>query len=303
MVWIYHSCYLDPLFHAAPWSVDPVLLSTAKYGYLVVPLFFMISGFVIASSALRRSRLQFASARLWRLFPAFSLCLAVTIVVLVLEGRPPSFKVLLANLTMLPRIFGQPYIDGVYWSLMFEIIFYAYVWIFLLGASFESRLRIFVVLWLIASLVHAWHPLPGKVLLILDWAPYFAVGCFCWLYLRNRRHLDAALLGLTVTGASVVAAAQTQHDPLVASLVVAALAGLFIWMIGVQVSPRLHSLAIVLGAMSYPLYLLHNEFGGWVTRTSGSFVLSFGIVVSSCYLVTVFESRIRNTFRPTTRSS
>jgi len=111
MVWVYHCCYLDPVFHNAPWSVDPILLGVAKYGYLGVPLFFMISGFVIANSALGRSHLQFAAARYWRLIPAISVCLAATGIVLVLQGDPPysgiSSKLNIDSAPLWPTIFGR----------------------------------------------------------------------------------------------------------------------------------------------------------------------------------------------------
>jgi len=185
---------------------------------------------------------------------------------------------------------------------MFEIIFYAYVWLFLLGEKFESRLRVFVVAWLLAALLHACFQLPGKVLLVLDWAPYFAVGCLCWLYRSSRRPLDAALLGLASISASIVSALQTQQNPLVTGLIVAAVAGLFPWMIRVRVPRRLQSLAVTMGAVSYPLYLLHNEFGGWMTRIVGSFALSFFVVALSSYLVVLLESRIRSKFRHVSKS-
>ena len=126
-VWLYHCCYLDPVFHEAPYHVAPTLSSFARYGYLGVPVFFMISGFVIAASARGRSRLGFVRARAIRLYPAFLIALIPTLIALTASGQTISWSQLLANLTMVPRIFKYEYLDGVYWSLMFEILFYAYV--------------------------------------------------------------------------------------------------------------------------------------------------------------------------------
>ena len=54
----------------------PELIPFAKYGARGVSLFFVISGFVIAYSAVGRSTQDFAIARITRLYPGFLICMA-----------------------------------------------------------------------------------------------------------------------------------------------------------------------------------------------------------------------------------
>jgi peptidoglycan/LPS O-acetylase OafA/YrhL len=52
----------------APW---------ARYGFLGVPIFFIISGYVIAYSA-ERTAAAFAIARVSRIYPTFLFCMTLT---------------------------------------------------------------------------------------------------------------------------------------------------------------------------------------------------------------------------------
>ncbi|MBB1075267.1 acyltransferase [Rhodoferax sp. 4810] len=53
-------------FEHIPWVID-----FAKYGYLGVEFFFMISGYVIFFSSKEKTAGEFGAARVLRLFPAF----------------------------------------------------------------------------------------------------------------------------------------------------------------------------------------------------------------------------------------
>ena len=102
----------------------PEVAPFAMYGYLGVNLFFLISGFVIAWSAEGRSWTEFAAARFARLYPGFLVCMTASFIVQSLAADPnypydPSTWV--ANLFIVAPIFKRPFMDGVYWSIVFEI--------------------------------------------------------------------------------------------------------------------------------------------------------------------------------------
>jgi peptidoglycan/LPS O-acetylase OafA/YrhL len=74
----------------------PYLASYAQYGFLGVPIFFTISGFVIAYSAEGRTPVGFAIARFSRIYPTFLFCMTLTFATILLLGGT-NFQVNLAQ--------------------------------------------------------------------------------------------------------------------------------------------------------------------------------------------------------------
>src|SRR2546427_494309 len=70
---LYHFGFWGPAAGGMP--AMPWLAPVAKYGFLGVPVFFIISGFVIAYSAEGRTAAGFAIARFSRIYPTFVLCM------------------------------------------------------------------------------------------------------------------------------------------------------------------------------------------------------------------------------------
>lgn len=97
------------------------------FGHLGVELFFLLSGFVLALPSRHRNALAFFRARCVRLYPTYWVALSLTLLTLLWSGEKLSLPTVAANVTMLTAFLGQPYVDGVYWSLTEEIIFYVLV--------------------------------------------------------------------------------------------------------------------------------------------------------------------------------
>lgn len=118
-----------------------------------VPLFFIISGFVIPMTfdrslrryaaadrdarrggiwrpGIGRAAGEFVWARFARLYPAFivaSVLIFVAVRAADLPGRQRSIETLLAHLTFFPRQFGFRFVDGAFWTLETELFFYGLV--------------------------------------------------------------------------------------------------------------------------------------------------------------------------------
>jgi peptidoglycan/LPS O-acetylase OafA/YrhL len=295
----FHYAYLMR-DRAAP--APALMQSIACYGYLGVELFFMISGFVIALSALGRSKPRFAYARFVRLWPAFMICMGLT----VLAAGWPGTGVVLANSTMLPHVLGAPYIDGVYWTLMFEIIFYAGISSLLAtDDKFFRRLRAFTVVWLVAATIGQFVPLPNvKVLLVLDYAPFFSCGISLFLLERTGRSIaNMGLLAASIAMAMILAAVQSReigdaHWPahpiawVCAVIVLLSAAGLYL-ATQIDLGKRGDRIAFALGGVSYPLYLLHYVFGSALAAQFGEMTGLLGMLATS-YAVWRVELPIRN---------
>jgi peptidoglycan/LPS O-acetylase OafA/YrhL len=100
-------------------------LSLGRFG---VALFFLISGFVVPFSiGGERPLADFAISRMFRLYPAFWMALAVLATVAWLAGVPPDIATVLANMTMAPALFSQPWLSPIHWTLFIELLFYILV--------------------------------------------------------------------------------------------------------------------------------------------------------------------------------
>ena len=85
---LYHYGFWGPASNGVPQVALPYLASYAQYGFLGVPIFFTISGFVIAYSAEGRTAGEFAIARFSRIYPAFVVCMTITFLTTISIGAP-----------------------------------------------------------------------------------------------------------------------------------------------------------------------------------------------------------------------
>lgn len=248
-----------------------------RYGYLGVHLFFLISGFVILMTALHggdRPLWRFFVSRATRLYPAYWVCCTLTAAAIWWAADPRyvlHWSTWLANLTMLNGFFGVPYVDGVYWSLLEELRFYLLVAVVLAlgGARHAEKL-----LW--AWLVVAALLLSGRAGRLEPWviAPFaglFIGGAACYLvHARGATASRLALVALSL-GVALVRAErerlvlQAHYDTMLSPWVVGAVvAGCYAVMLAVSLGwtrALRWSGWVALGALTYPLYLLHQTLG------------------------------------------
>lgn len=262
-------------------------------GLLGVQLFFVISGFVIFMTAERaRHPLHFVVSRLSRLFPTFWFCVLLTGGLMWLVRapmQPVPLLHLLGNLTMVPGLLHLKPVDGVYWSLEVELIFYAWV---LLLASTASLRRVEPVLigWLFlsvlnaASVSHGWGRVPELVqhLLLLRWIPWFALGMLVYRVHERQQVTQPQLIAavLAITSIDVEAGAQTA--------LIALGCALLVWRASIGRLPLLGRwLPVGLGAISYPLYLCHQHIGWMIIHGTQANHWSAGASITLACVVTL----------------
>ncbi|MCK9686506.1 acyltransferase family protein [Scleromatobacter humisilvae] len=239
----------------------------ATYGFLGVQVFFGVSGFVILMTLERcRTPLDFVRARALRLYPAYWTALLITFVVLLvfpLPGRTPGWWQGAVNLTMLQAFVNVPHIDGAYWSLEVELVFYAWM-LAIFATGWMRNVRWWIVLWLALSigilvaarLLHRSVPTLADRYLLVEYSAYFSIGAAAYLDFRAMRidRTTWALFALALAAAWLSAGLQ--------GLLVAAAMVLLFSLIVLRRAALLNTpLLVFLGTVSYPLYLLHQNIG------------------------------------------
>jgi len=252
----------------------PWLAPLAKYGYLGAQLFFMISGFVILMTAANGSLLRFVVSRLVRLYPVFWVCCTISFALIVALGGArysASFSQYLVNMTMLSGFVHVPSIDGVYWSLFVELQFYALVVAVLVMGKIHQA-QAFLSAWLVVCAALELLPLGGlRHLSIFEYAPFFIAGATCFLIWSKG--LSSARLGMVVGAWSLAVYGsiaslpefERHYHTAMNGYVVGGLVSIFflaMLMVALRLTGRFgRSPWPVAGALTYPLYLLHQNIG------------------------------------------
>jgi peptidoglycan/LPS O-acetylase OafA/YrhL len=323
---------LDAIRGIAALAVSLFHYGLFSFGYLGVELFFLLSGFVLTLPSRHGSLRDFVVARCIRLYPAYWVCLAVTCSAALVAGERVSLVDIGANATMLTALLGRRYIDGVYWSLTEELVFYGLVG---MAGAYSARRNPLVL----ASVMAAISPIyatalgssivdDGKASLCIKFLPFFSVGIAAAVLYRHFGMSERQSRGQLVwaSACAVVSACITvlyryaSHRPShVVSAERYAIGVVFLLFAAAvvmacrertaaaparrtSVSMSLGLLA-AFGACTYPYYLLHDRFGKLLTvdlsdRPTLRFIVVFVTVTSLSMLIHFFvEVRLAEALR------
>jgi peptidoglycan/LPS O-acetylase OafA/YrhL len=278
VLWLHVSNSYRGLGSGSGWIDD--FVANIDVGRIGVVVFFLISGFVIPFSIRPDSAAPigaFVIRRVFRIYPAYwlSVPLAACVFYWVL-GAPFPASTLVANFTLLQSVFGLPNAEGVYWTLLVELAFYALCIALLLTRSLFDARRIA----LLASALALAHVFAMFMLWL--GRPVVSVGAAFWP-LNLSVMLWGALYRLHTTGAS---------DRL-SSALLRALGVLFVIALPIGAALAVHarvvytiaySLAflIFLGGMRF--FRIETRLTDWLGRISYSIYLFHPIVFQPIYL-------------------
>jgi peptidoglycan/LPS O-acetylase OafA/YrhL len=277
------------------------LRASGTYGWLGVEAFFVISGFVIPYSLLgggyepRRHFGRFLLKRLTRLEPPYLLSIVLVIALAYLSARTPGFAgsppdysapQLLLHLGYLNTFFGYRWLNPVYWTLGIEFQYYLFV--ALIFPFLTTERRVVRVAALAAMLAAAL--LVRTEMLVFHFLGLFALGMVAFQHhaglLRRRTFLAAVLVATVVTAFSL----GTAH---------ALVGGTTALVIAFVPMPRrsVMRVLVLLGGISYSMYLLHTTIGGRVINLASRWGAGLPrelLALASAVAVTIVASLIFN---------
>jgi peptidoglycan/LPS O-acetylase OafA/YrhL len=239
--------------------------ATGHYG---VDLFFIISGFVIFFSLEKcRDAQDFMVKRFSKLYPTYWVCVILTYSMVSIfglsAGRTVSLPIAIINLSMLQGLVKLPHVDGAYWSLLRELLFYGMMLVVFMTKKMGQILWIGAA-WLLVAFGSSLVTLPIDVViwLNLSYAGLFFAGIVFYKIWEGKRtvlHYGLIFLCLALN----LWFHHTKPEGMVATLIIFSIMGLFAhgFLAFIAVRPLLF-----LGQISYALYLLHQNIGFIIIR-------------------------------------
>ena len=302
----------------------PELFSVTWSGFIGVEIFFVISGFVITYSATDAQ--SFLRSRIMRLYPAVWICATASVVAVWAFHLESPRHLLHSYANSMFLIPVAPWVDAAYWTLGIEMAFYAVIF-FLLAAKAFHRIGIVCYLiggasaayWLLGSMLapsflssHLWNR--WVELSLISYGIYFALGILLHSARKSGFSLPLVGFGLVLLiAAGVEISYKVEYAPnalifpyaltkaVPITLFFVAVVAMVV-SLGWKVSTPTARALRVLGLMTYPLYLIHNNFGAALLRLLVDLDLNqfaaLSVVVSLClvfsfFVATVLEPPIR----------
>jgi len=263
-------------------------------------------------SAQGRKPSQFISSRVSRLFPAYWFSVIFTsffIVVLGEESFNLNLYKILWNLTMLQSFVGVRHIDGVYWTLTYELVFY--FWIFL--AISINKLYLFEkfsLFFLILTTISSYISLPKiiDVIFLVEYCSYFISGVIFYSWYKNGFNLFRGvvliwclILSLIQLSNQVVENSELFNVSFSLGIAILIVSMFFCFFASLSLGwckKFDYQWAVNIGALTYPLYLIHQNVGFIIFNQFNSYlnkynlligVLFFSLLVS--YFINVYIER------------
>lgn len=263
-------------FHLTNWSGGWVA-SSGAWGWLGVEAFFVISGFAIpyslASMRLRYGRRDFGrfmARRIVRIEIPYVASVAVVIIANKLASASPMFRgapstvdapQVLANLLYIAPLMEYSWIQPVYWSLAWEFVFYLAIGILFpyIGADIQKRTALAVSLLLMAIVFTG---------LLSHYVLLFVIGFV--VYRRLALNDEVSWTTALITASALMMCKAGAWAEAVVGVATAAI--ILSHRIIPHVEGRLGSALLVLGTISYSLYLMHIPIGSKIVNFGLRFV-------------------------------
>jgi peptidoglycan/LPS O-acetylase OafA/YrhL len=249
-----------------------------RFGVTGVDLFFIISGFVITMSISKvRTGTQFVINRFSRLYPTYWTVVTFTLLALFVfksiehdQLMDIDKKQYLANMTMFQHYLGKPDLDGPYWTMIIEMVFYIVMLLLFSLKALKHTIAIFAAITVSGVLLaqFAWEePYTQQIFHyfpLLGFVPLFLAGIvFFRLYHKELAIWAAyAILGgcfgaqllLFETAGRSHGSVELWEYTIILTVYFSAFALFVHGKMGFLVNP----VTLFLGKISFALYLVHQ---------------------------------------------
>ncbi|MDX1694003.1 MAG: acyltransferase [Ketobacteraceae bacterium] len=244
---------------------DP--LFSLPLGHYGVQLFFVVSGFVIFLSLNNcKHPADFIVSRFARLYPVYWAAVIITFSTVTwfgLEGRERTVIEALINLTMLQGFFDVPDVEGVYWTLKWELTFYFWaLMIFMFNLqkyAIHACALLLLSQWGTVLMETYFYGVPRLVRLVFlnTYGNLFVAGVLFYLLMFGQpRPIIHILIGVSLFN-------QYLMHGLESFFVTVGIFTLFYLFVYEKIQFLAQKPLILLGTISYSLYLIH-EYVGWI---------------------------------------
>jgi peptidoglycan/LPS O-acetylase OafA/YrhL len=292
------ACFWVVLFHLSEGNHIPTLLAAIpgwlKYmvfdaGHLGVPIFFVLSGIVMATTTSRVpmnnvNATNFVARRLVRLAPPYYAAIALGVAVIAVKhmlGQPgieiPGVTAILAHALFLQDFLGIRNIITVFWTLCIEVQFYIFfavlLWLADRAGEGVTPKRRNLWIWGSALLALLWpagiiHAIGWKGGFIAFWFSFMA-GVLCAQTLSGTKQSRYIAIGYCALALVIGLATKNSFT------IAAGLTGLLFCflvnrstMLGFISSYPVQKIALI----SYSLYLFHSPVTGFFMRVYRAFM-------------------------------
>jgi peptidoglycan/LPS O-acetylase OafA/YrhL len=309
VVFVFFGHYTDTFnytYQIVPENLKYMLFS--KYATTALTLFFMISGYVVTMTSVKRNIQDFVITRLSRLYPLYWISCIVAFILphLFYQNRSylaeVSLTTFFVNLTMIPSVFLVQMMNPVFHTLLIELVFYIFISIIIIFKLWNNIVAVlcFMLSICIVTLFTPTFPLHIAVL------PFLAGMVF---YLISAQTLPRRTVYLLLAATYIIALASTTAqkeqmesfykgavviNPWILK-VITSLYYLVFLLISLKVlhipGRRIYQ---VLGELAYPLYLFHVYFlcfYWYFSKKIQPDVLLFGILfgtIITSWLINIF---------------
>ena len=213
--------------------------------------------------------IDFIINRISRLYPTYWTCVTFTYIVMCLTKHEANFDQYLANMTMFQFYFRFSDLDGPYWTMIIEMIFYICI-VFLFHFGKIRYISLFgiaaVLISLLAATFYNHKPIDYvlRAIPFLQFVPLFFSGIlFYKTFTENQRHWGRYLLLLLcfmaqiylfpVVGRAHFYISQTEYVFCISAYYL-----LFILFVNYKLRFIVNSVTVFFGKISFALYLIHQ---------------------------------------------